>query len=88
MIFIIQIILTVVAWRNGWKIKALLPLLILVGIAFSVGFFIGMVGGNESDAYLIGTLLDIATIAVLGIMCFKSPIAEVDEGEDKTTKLD
>jgi len=57
MLLIVEIILTVKAWKNGWKGLALLPL----GAAFGLGLVMG-VGGVQPD---IGTCL-VIELPVLG----------------------
>ena len=73
MLFIIEIVLTVLAWRKGWKWLSLLPL----GIGFLIGFLIGLSvgtnGGNISSVQGISLVLDIIIIIILGIMTAKSP---------------
>jgi len=40
--FILQIILSIVAWNRGWKWLALIPIL----VALPLGFLIGYIGGS------------------------------------------
>ena len=70
MLLIAEIILTVFAWRNGWKWLALLPIGICMMIGFCVGFIIGSNGGNTSDISGV-FILDIMAIIVLIIMVSK-----------------
>ena len=66
MLLIAEIILTVFAWRNGWKWFALLPMGIAMLIGFCIGFIVGY-SGNDYD--LSGVfILDIIAIIVLIIM--------------------
>lgn len=48
LMLIIQIIMTVVAWKKGWGPKALLPMVIGLGLAFIIGFT--AVGGRWGSA--------------------------------------
>lgn len=75
MLLIVEIILTVKAWKNGWKGLALLPL----GAAFGLGLVMGA-GGVQPD---IGTCLMIE-LPVLGSLiamaaksrkCVHKPVA-------------
>jgi hypothetical protein len=73
MLLIIEIILTVAAWRKGWKAWALLP----VGIAMTVGFITGIAisvdGGSIDD--VVGFLL-VSELIVLGsliVMAVRAP---------------
>lgn len=69
---LIEIILTIFAWRNGWKSLALIP----IGVALLLGFFIGLgagsSGGDVSSAMGMAIVLDVIAIIVLAVMCFKS----------------
>ena len=64
MLFIIEIMLTVSAWRKGWKGWVVLPWLALLLIA-SV---LGANAASEEEAFGLGLVCDIVLIVVLGIM--------------------
>jgi hypothetical protein len=71
--FIIEIILTVTAWRKGWAGKALLP----VGICLAFGFLVGLMAGatntpveNLLPVALVG---DLAAIVSLIVMSANAP---------------
>lgn len=87
MLLILQIILTIIAWRNGWKWKSLLPVGILLLVSLIVGFMIGASGDNIDSVQNHILVLDITSIFILLIMSFKSP-QSILETNDKTTKLD
>jgi hypothetical protein len=70
MVLILEILLTVVCWRRGWKAWALTPL----GVAFFTGFAIGVIAvmtGQESalddlgGVFLLG---DLACVLILIVM--------------------
>ncbi len=68
--FILQVILSIVAWNRGWKWLALIPL----GAALVIGFLIGYIGGTmgyspEDMSWAI--ILDIIVFIVLIYMCIK-----------------
>ena len=65
MLLIAEIILTVFAWRNGWKWLALLP----VGIAFIIGLIIGASGVTDLSGVIF---IDIIAVIALIIMVSKS----------------
>lgn len=84
---ILQIILTIIAWRNGWKWKSLLP----TGVVFLIAFFIGIgisIGGGTPQYEFNYTILDIISIIFLIIMSFVEPKNSKKEEIEKTTKLD
>lgn len=71
MLLLLEIGLTIAAWRRGWKAKALLPLVIGAGSAFLIGFIMGMSGISEDGAIVAGLLFDLACIATLITMVIK-----------------
>jgi len=62
---IIEIILTIFAWRKEWKWKSLIPIL----MAFCVGLICGVSGCTSSDVIFV----DYLTIIILIVMCIKTP---------------
>ena len=81
MLLIAEIILTVFAWRNGWKWLALLP----VGIAFIIGLIIGASRVTDLSGVIF---IDIIAVIALIIMVSKSKKPEENVSIDKseTTK--
>jgi len=69
MLLILEIILTVKAWKNGWKALALLPLGLALGVGFVIGAAMAVSGGSMEDYWGFCLLGDLAAIAVLGCMC-------------------
>jgi len=65
MLLVLEIALTIAAWRRGWKAWALLPLAVGAGVAFTGGVLIGAVGGSVEEAMVIGALLDVVCIGIL-----------------------
>ena len=72
MLLIFEIILTVTAWRRGWKAWALVPL----ATAFSIGFVIGASGGSMDTAMAVGLPVDLAAIGTLVAMVASHRTAE------------
>lgn len=70
---IIEIILTVFAWRKGWRWAALLPTAIALLIGLFMGFGVGASGGNVEGAMGMGIILDILAVIALIIMVVKGP---------------
>jgi len=62
-----EIGLTIWAWNRGWKWLSLIPMGIVLIIAFFVGVGIGTSGGSVNDASWVVTL-DIMAIIALIIM--------------------
>lgn len=83
---IIEIVLTVFAWRKGWKWLALLPMGLALIIGALIGFAIGTSGGNVTGATGFGIALDVFAIIALIIMMAKPPKLEtnVEELKDST----
>ena len=76
MLLILEIILTVVAWRKGWKAYALLPF----GITFLFGFLMALAvqssGGSISPVSPVGLIVELINIGVLIRLATKAPKAE------------
>jgi hypothetical protein len=70
---IIEIMLTIKAWRKGWRGYALLPLGILLPAGFLLGIVIGASGGGLEQALPVGILLEIACIGVLIRLAARGP---------------
>ena len=65
---ILEIALTVAAWKRGWKALALLPPACVLGLGFALGLSSGSTGMSQDTATHLAPLLDIMGIVVLGVM--------------------
>ncbi len=88
MLLIVQILLTVVSWKRGWKALALLPL----GIDVVLALFIGIIGNAyQVDLEAINNMVfifDIAATIALGIMVgVKRQVAVNVSSDGKTAEL-
>ena len=68
---IVETILTVIAWRKGWRGWALIPIVANLLISFVVGAAIEVSGGYVEMAYLLFLIFDIATVVVLSVLIKK-----------------
>ena len=59
MILVLEIMLTVSAWKRGWKSIALIPLGFVLLLGFVIGGIIGANGGNPDEIMGISFILDI-----------------------------
>ena len=79
MLFIVEIILTVVAWRKGWRQRALLPMAIGVAAGFLIGAIVGLSGGSVESIgpgwWLVFLLGDLAVTGALIGMINQAPRA-------------
>ena len=70
---IIEIILTIFAWKNGWKWLSLIP----IGAALLLGLFMGIVigasGGDITTTNGLAIFLDISAIIALIILVSRKP---------------
>jgi hypothetical protein len=71
MLLILEIILTITAWRRGWKAWALLPAAVTGVMGFLIGLAIGASGGNMNHAMPVCLMLDFVFIASLVAMIAK-----------------
>ena len=70
---ILEIILTVIAWRKGWKWLSIIPLC----TAFVIGFLLGL-----SNMVPPGAIwLDVFAVVALVIMVFNKPKAKEESVE-------
>ena len=58
---IIEIILTIFAWRNGWKWLSLIP----IGVAFTLAFILGISGQADTNIYWLDVMAIIALIVMI-----------------------
>ena len=70
----LELVLASVAWRRGWKARALIPL----GLAFGFGFILAAAGAPTQEAGLVLFLPDLIATVVLGIMCLVPPSVPVE----------
>ena len=78
----LEIILTIFAWRKGWRWWALVPVGICLLIGFIIGFLIGANGGSVNDIGAAGWIFDVgAIIALIFMLCIK-PQSKIDEEEE------
>jgi hypothetical protein len=68
-LLILEIWLTIKAWRKGWRALALLP----GGIALGGSFVLGASGVPVSDMYGLCLIVDALVITILGVMSAKAP---------------
>jgi hypothetical protein len=66
---ILSIVLTVVAWRNGWGPRALLPIVITTVL----GLIVGAVLGESTPTAIAGALIDVVGLAALMLMVRQPP---------------
>lgn len=72
MLLIIEIILTVAAWKKGWKAWALVP----IGIPLIIGFIVGLtMDPSQSIDAAVAPLIviELACVAVLAFMAYRRP---------------
>jgi len=91
MLIILEIILTIWAWRKGWGAKALLPAGIILGFSFLVGIFIAVANGNIDAVKPMFIVLDLVMVGVLTYMIAKPPVTNIVPevlGEEENFKLE
>lgn len=70
---LLQIIFTVLAWRKGWRARALLPMGLLFLLAFIVGAATASSGGSIEDIQGLLIFLDLVGLVALIVMSMKAP---------------
>ncbi len=83
MILVIEIMMTVSAWKRGWKGWALLPMIIGLFLAFFMGA--AMADADEGSIIAMGLMVDIGIMVALGVMIASRP--KVGEENDSTNHV-
>jgi len=78
MMLIAEIILTIFAWRNGWRWYSLIPVGLGGFLAFTAGFAIGASGGSTANMGWVA-IFDVAAIIALIVMVSKKPKSSTTE---------
>ena len=76
MLLVLEIFLTVAAWRKGWKGYALLPCAITFLFGFLMALAVQSSGGSISPVSPIGLVVELINIGVLIRLAAKVPKAE------------
>jgi len=77
---IVEILMTIFAWRNGWKWLGLIPL----GTAFGIGLILGASGMDPSDMGQLLWIDGLAVIALVVMLVKKGPKWEEPTKNSKT----
>ena len=73
MLLILEIALTVAAWRKGWRFRALVPLASAWVISFLMGASVGLAGGTIDKLAPLLILLELTCTGVLIALASRSP---------------
>ena len=71
MLLILEIALTVAAWRKGWRGWALVPMVIPGALGFAVGAACGASGTDFGEALAPCLVVELACLAVLAVMAIR-----------------
>jgi len=66
MMLLAQIILTIIAWNNGWRWLALIPM----ASAFIIGFIIGMTVGEYNTFAIIADIASLIAVIFMALTSF------------------
>jgi uncharacterized membrane protein YfcA len=83
---IIEIILTIFAWRKGWKWLSLIPLGAALLLGLLMGFFVGASGGDLNAAKGLAIFLDLLAIVALIVMVSKKPASAMNSTPTQENK--
>ena len=87
MVMLIEIALTISAWRKGWKGWALLPIAIGMSVSFLMGAAAGASGGTIEDILPLCVLIELGMIVSLIVMSVKTPKYVKNKRETEETKI-
>lgn len=79
MILILEIVLTIIAWRKGYKGYALLPLGIVFLIAFMVGFSTPELSESADLSFIVLDLMAIVALVIMVATAKKPDAFEIEE---------
>jgi len=83
MLLVAEIILTIFAWKKGWRWWALVPVALALLIGLFMGMGVGACGGDVDSVRGISIVLDVLAIIALIVMVTKGPKTnEVKETQD------
>ena len=77
MLLVMEIMLTISAWKKGWKGFALLPLALVLLLAASLGQNVEL-----ADSFALGLGLDIVCIVVLLLLNMRQSETKQDDEEN------
>ena len=86
MLLILEIGLTVAAWRKGWRAWALVPLGGVLGMGFLIGVAVGASGGTIEHVFPLVLLLDLACVGVLIRLAVRGPRQAESLGTPETSE--
>jgi len=81
MLLILEIALTIAAWRRGWRFRALIPVASVMAISFFIGAAVGMAGGSVGSIAPLLLVLELIGIAVLIALANRTPAEAVPEAQ-------
>jgi len=73
MLLIAEIILTIFAWRKGWRWIALIPLASVLILGIIIGFGVAASGGDINSINGLTTMLDIIAVVALILLVVNKP---------------
>jgi len=83
MLLVAEIILTIFAWKKGWRWWALVPVALALLIGLFMGMGVGASGGDVDSVRGISIVLDVIAVIALIVMVTKGPKTnEVEETKD------
>jgi uncharacterized membrane protein YfcA len=86
MLLIAEIILTIFAWRKGWRWLGLIPLAIPLCIGIVMGIGIGISGGSIDDLPSWTVIFDILAVIALIVMVSVNPKSKEITGASEPPK--
>lgn len=81
MILGLQIYFTIRAFRNGWRLRVLLPWVVVFAGSFVLGAVLVLADADQFDLAAAGFLLDLGLLGILGYMAKHEHGEEVGPSE-------
>jgi hypothetical protein len=76
MLLLLEIFLTVRAWKKGWGARALIPMALVFTMGFLLGAAQAAAGATSFTLPAAAVVLDLAAVVALGVMARRAPAHE------------
>jgi uncharacterized membrane protein YfcA len=86
---ILEIALTIAAWRKGWRLRALVPLASAITVGFLMGAAVGAAGGAIDNVMPLFFVTELVCLGALIVMANRTPInARVPKGIEESALVE
>ena len=84
MLLLLEIFLTVRAWKKGWGARALIPMALVFTVGFLLGAAQAAAGATSFTMPAAAVVFELAAVVALGVMARRAPAGEHDSRAPET----